>query len=228
MTPFQRIPLTFGLIVALFSGNALATTIQTSGAGSAVATVEGSADFENGLALNANPYSEGNMVFSRTSLTFDNNGCGFAGCVGHTGFSGFVGTGNYMYGTGNGGFFEITAGGSNTFKGLEFITGSGFSLSSITTFWEAYDAGSSLVGSGSVLLPTGTVIGFSDASGFKRLRFTSESGPSANFTSTFNAPAFDSARGQFSNVSAVPEPSTLLLLGSGLAGVAAWRKKSRA
>ena len=219
MTPFQRIPLAVGLIVALCSGNAVAATIQTSGTGSAVTSVDALANFEsNPAALFDNPYSEGNMVFSRTSLTFDNNGCGFAGCVGHTGFSGFVGTGNYMYGTGNGGFFEITAGGSNTFKGLEFITGSGFSLTSITTFWEAYDAGSSLVGSGSVLLPTGTVIGFSDASGFKRLRFTSENGPSANFTSTFNAPAFDSVRGQFSNVSAVPEPSTLLLLDSGLMG----------
>jgi hypothetical protein len=194
-----------------------------------VTSVDGLANFEsNPAALFDNPYSEGTMLFSRTNLTDNNNGCGFAGCVGHLGFSGFAD--NYMYGNGSGGFFDITADGGNTFKGLEFIPGSGFfsAITNITTFGEAYDTGSSLISSGSVTLPIGTVIGFSDPSGFKTLRFTSAEEASANFTSSFNAPAFDSVRAQFSNISAVPEPSTILLLGSSLAGLAAWRKKHRA
>lgn len=213
--------------MALFSGTAWAVTIQTNGSGSAVTSVDALADFEsNPAALFDNPYSEGNMLFSRTNLSFNNGGCGFPGCVGALGFSGF--TGNYMYGAGSGGFFEITAGGSNTFTGLEFITGPGYGVAYPGMIWEAYDSGSSLVGFGSFAPLSGSVIGFSDASGFKTLKFTSSFYSFADFTSTYNAPAFDSVRAQFSNVSAVPEPSTILLLGSGLVGLAAWRKRRQA
>ena len=80
---------------ALLSTSAFATVIQSVGAGSAVSTVQGSADFESQNALNDNPYSEGGMLFSRTGLSFNNNGCGFANsnplCVGHQGFRRILG-----------------------------------------------------------------------------------------------------------------------------------------
>ena len=44
---------------ALLSTSAFATVIQTFGVGSAVSTVQGSADFESQNALFDNPYSEG-------------------------------------------------------------------------------------------------------------------------------------------------------------------------
>lgn len=196
-------------------------------------SVDALANFETTAGMLDNPYSEGNMLFSGTDLQVHIVNSDSYSSV--PGFSGFVG--NFIYGIGRHGFFEITAGGSNTFTGLEFIAGSGSSSVSdnIKTVWEAYDSGNSLVGSGSALLPIGTVIGFSDASGFKTLRFTSPSNPSTDYPSpgfitpySHTYPAFDSVRAQFSNVSAVPEPSTILLLGAGLVGLAAWRKRRQA
>ena len=76
---------------ALLATASQAAVVQSTGAGSAVSMVQGSADFESLSALNNNPYSEGGMDFSRQGLSFNNNSCGFAGCTGHPGFAGFTG-----------------------------------------------------------------------------------------------------------------------------------------
>lgn len=190
----------FALVLALGAIGASAAVIQTTGTGSAVAVVNGSAAFESTAALYDNPYSEGGMLFSRTGLSFNNNGCGYAGCYYNSGFAGF--SGNYMYGVGSG-YFIIAAGTGTLFRGLEFVTGSGYSEQSQTIVWEAYN-GSTLVGSGSVNLPMGAIIGFSDPSGFDSLHYTD------NGANGQNAPAFDTVRAQFDSV-AVPEPSTLAM-----------------
>jgi hypothetical protein len=193
-----------------------AAIVQTVGAGSAVTAVQASAFFESALALNGNPYLEGTMSFSRTNLSFNNNGCGFAGCLGHQGFQGF--SGNYMYGVGTG-TFEISTVGSAKFIGIEFMVGTGFFSTSVRDInWTAYD-GVAVVGSGSLgSLAAGSVIGFSGGP-FNRLAYTSGQGG-------LNAPAFDNVYGQFSG--AVPEPSTWAMMLIGFAGLAfAQRRKAK-
>lgn len=209
-----------GLIVIALSAtvvtsNAYAIT-QTFGSGSAVTTIQGTADFESVNALFDNPYVEGGMSFTRTNLTFDNNSCGFAGCS--NSFPGF--SGNYMYGVGTDGYFEMAATGGNSFIGLEFQTGTGFGTSSVNVLWSAF-LNNVLVGSGNTISTQGGVIGFSDVDGFDVLRYTDTAG--------FGAPAFDSVRAQFTP-SAVPVPAALPLMASalGIFGIARRRNKSKA
>lgn len=223
MTRTQHIALVaLSCIAALaFQPNAWAVT-QTSGAGSAVTTIDASATFENTASLNGNPYSEGGMLFSRTGLSFNNGGCGYAGCANITNNPGFAGfSGNYMYGAGGVGYFNIASTGGNVFSGLEFTVGTGFFSSTVDVVWEAYNS-SILVGSGSVSLAVGTVIGFNDASGFDSLRYTDV------LQSGQNAPAFDTVRGQY--VAAIPEPEiyAMMMAGLGLLGYVTRRKKLQA
>jgi hypothetical protein len=204
--------------LALFLATAAqAQVVQTSGSGSAVSSVEGSASFESYLALVANPYVEGGMSFTRTNLSFDNNGCGYAGCS--DAFPGF--SGNYEYGTGNNGYFSMYADGGATFHGLEFILGSGYGPGNRHVSWEAYLDGS-LVSSGSTMADMGTVIGFSSTSGFDELRYTDY------FSNFFSAPAFDEVRADFSGTSSsVPEPASMMLFGTGLVALYGFGRKRR-
>lgn len=206
------------LAALAFQPNAWAVT-QTTGAGSAVSIVEGTANFESLIALSYNPYLEGGMAFSRTGLTFNNNGCGFAGCASHSGFVSF--SGNYMYGFGTAGYFDMAATGGNVFHGLEFTIGTGFDSNPQNVTWQAFSS-SILVGSGTLSLSNGTIIGFSDAIGFDTLRYTSGDGYGSV------APAFDSVHAQFT--AAIPEPEiyAMMLAGLGLLGYVTRRKKLEA
>lgn len=190
-----------------------AAVVQTTGAGSAVTTVDASADFESVNALSGLNYTENGLFFTRTGL--NPNACGYAGCSGHTGFAGFAG--NYMYGTGNG-YFTMAAMGNNTFSGLEFAFGSGFGGSSSGGAWQAYNDGN-LVGSGTFTGVFGSTVGFRDVAGFDELRYT---GTFASFT----APAFDKVRAQYVSTQAVPEPASIALFGLGLAAFAGLRRRA--
>lgn len=210
---------------ALLATASQAAVVQSTGAGSAVSMVQGTADFQSLNALNDNPYSEGGMNFSRQGLSFNNNSCGFAGCASAPGFAGF--TGNYMYGTGNGGSFTTAAGAGNRFLGLEMIMGTGFGQSNVRVTWEAFD-GVTLVGNGDFITPVTAVVGFADMAGFTSLHFTSTSGGGlANFSNTFNAPAFDTVRAQFTNGHVVPEPGALSLTALALVGLAALARRRK-
>jgi len=205
------------LAALVFQPNAWAVT-QTTGAGSAVSIVQGTANFESPNALFDNPYLEGGLAFSRTGLTFNNNDCGFAGCTSNSGFVGF--SGNYMYGLGTG-YFDMAATGGNVFHGLEFTIGDGYPSNLQNVTWQAFSS-SILVGSGTLSLSNGTIIGFSDAIGFDTLRYTSDNGFG------YVAPAFDSVNAQFT--AAIPEPEiyAMMLAGLGLLGYATRRKKLQA
>lgn len=200
----------FALTGLLLAQTAAANVIQTTGSGSAVTTINASADFENVGALNGNPYEEGGLSFSRSGLSFNNNGCDYAGCNGHLGFNGF--SGNYMYGTGNNGSFSISSLGTSIMHGLEFMVGTGFYSSTASVSWQAYLNGT-LVGNGSIAsFGVGQVIGFASQTGFNELRYTD--------LGSFGAPAFDNVRAQLSPASApVPAPSAVWLFGTGLVGL---------
>lgn len=178
-------------------------------------TVTNQARFGPVNSLHDNPYLEDGLSFSRTGLSFNNNGCGYAGCVGHVGFVGF--NGNYMYGVGQG-YFTMLAPTATRFHGLEFTVGTGWrSIAGVT--WEAYNAGS-LIASGSSAANPGDVIGFSSAGGFDELRYSDI----AQFGT--HGPAFDDVLAQ--TTSTVPEPGTWALMAAGLAmvGVGARRKRA--
>jgi hypothetical protein len=131
------------LFLGLFvPGVANAVVVQTLGSGSAVTTVNASADFESGSATSY-PYSEGGIDFSVTNLG-SSNPCGFAGCPTHAGFfPGF--SGNYLYanGSGLGGYWNISATSSDVFSALEFVAGNG-NNPPIYFAWEAFLNGSSV------------------------------------------------------------------------------------
>lgn len=205
------------LIVAVA---AQAQVNQTVGAGSAVTTVEGSANFNNPAALNDNPYFEGGMGFSRTGLTFNNNGCGYEGCLGA--FPGF--SGNYMYGVGFQpgayGYFSMFTLADAAFAGLEFTVGSGYGPGTHRVFWEALMDGVQ-VATGQTYMQSGQVIGFAGTTQFDELRYTTN-----GENGLYYAPAFDDVRADFA-VTATPEPASLVLMGSGLAAIAAARRRRK-
>jgi hypothetical protein len=195
-------------------------TIITTGSGAATSYIDAVASFEDISALYSNPYIENGMSFFRQDLSFNNNNCGFAGCLNHTPFAGF--SGNYMYGTGSG-FFEIGLLNNNDlFYGLEFVLGTGFYSTNISLSWETYLNGSR-TDSGVINTTAGTIVGFADVAGFNLLRF------SENGFNVYGAAAFDSVHADLTGSRAqIPEPLSLALFGLGIAGLGFTRRKQQA
>lgn len=186
---------------------AFGAVIQTLGDGTAVFTVEASAEFEDPAAVTAVTYMEDTLEFTRVGLS--QNGCPNNGCPGHPGFVGF--SGEFMYGIGNG-YFSIETTGGQFFTGLEFRAGTGYATELMS--WEAYRLGT-LVGSGTLLAPSVVNVGFSDSLGFDELRYIG------------TAPAFDSVLAQFDGIQAVPDAaSSLFLMGVALLGLNEIRRRS--
>ncbi len=208
---------TLALLLAVAGTTANAATVFTSGAGSAVSSVDASADFENTAALYGNPYVEDGISFSRTGLSFNNNGCGYAGCTYHSGFFGSPTpfSGNYMYGTGSGGTFTIETTLGKVFTALEMILGSGGSSTNFS--WTTYLGGATVSSGITATLDVPSIHGWSDINGFDKLVFSAGN----------TAPAFDTVKAQYS-VSAVPVPAAgvLLLAAIGGLGVAGRRRKA--
>jgi len=126
-------------------------------------------------------------------------------------------SGNYMYGVGIG-YFDMAATGGNVFHGLEFTIGTGFAVNVQNVTWQAFSS-SNLIGSGTLSLSPGTIIGFSDASGFDLLRYTNvEAGG-------LFAPAFDSVHAQFTPAIPEPEIYAMMIAGLGVLGFVTRRRR---
>lgn len=185
----------------LFASSAGAAVVQTFGSGSAVSTITNSADFELNTSLST-PYSEGGMVFTYNGSS-NNNGCGFAGCTGHTGFfPGF--SGNYMYSVGTDTFITISMDSGADFYAVEFAAGTGFSLP-IYGYWETY-RNNVMTGSGNFTSTGVDVLGLADPSGFDQVRFFAFQGPDQQSGSS--AAAIDTVR-VGSNANSAPEPTAI-------------------
>jgi hypothetical protein len=210
-------------MVALLTGAPLLAHAQltlTTGSGSAVSRVDASASFENQAALFDNPYVEDGLSFTRTALSYNNNGCGYAGCLEY--FTSF--SGNYMYGVGGFGYFSMFAPTGRQFSGLEFIIDNGFGQSTSNYYFWAFLDGAQ-VGATNAFLDRGTTVGISNIPAFDELRFTEEyiGLPGQN------APAFDNVRAQFAgDVTATPEPASFALLATGLLAIAGIARKRKA
>jgi|APLak6261659701_1056019.scaffolds.fasta_scaffold06207_1 hypothetical protein len=203
-------------VLLAFASSAGANVIQTFGSGSAVSTVTNSAFFELNTTLST-PYSEGGMVFTYNG-TDDNNGCGYAGCTSHSGFfPGF--SGNYMYSVGTDTYISISMGDGSDFYAIEFAAGSGFS--DINGYWETYN-NSVLTGSGNFTTAGVDVLGLADSIGFDEVRYFAFFSPGQH--AEYSAPAIDTVRAG-SGGNSVPEPDSLALLGIGLAGLGALRRR---
>jgi len=117
------------------------------------------------------------------------------------------------------GFFTMAAPVGRVFTGLEFNVGSGWlDPSSWSIVWTAF-LGGVQVGNGSIasfVIPS--TVGFSSVSGFDELRYTELRGWS---------PAFDEVRAQYGGQEVVPEPATMTLLATGLAGMAVARRRKK-
>ena len=143
-------------------------------------------------------------------------------------WSGFQGSRGWYPDGGDSGYTEITLAGGGDFQSVGFNYGSGFSFSN-SILYELLDNGV-VVLSGSAILTScsgcgGPInyLGFSGA-GFDTilLRDTGQGGGSVT-DGTFQALAIDSIETQD-----VPEPGTLALLGTGLVGLAGFRRRRKA
>lgn len=201
-----------------------AATIQLYGAGSAVVIADAAAQFESTAALNPS-YVEGGMTFTRVGLSNNNDGCGFAGCPTHPGFfPGF--SNNYFYGAnftdGSAAYISIDSPDNTVFTGLELFAGTGFDpVNDPTAYWSTY-LGTVLVGAGTFSLGGGaTLVGFLNPEGFDQFRLAVVMDPAPGNASL---PAIDTVT---ADLTAVPEPGTLLLAGAGMVVMAVHLRRRR-
>lgn len=209
-----------GAILTMLTVQAEAVPVFSTGAGNSVTVANYSATFNTiGTGSPLLNYTEDNLIVS----------------VNTTAWSGFSpGPGfdaNFHYGRGgNYSYVSISTADSQEISGLEFLLGSGFANGGGSGYlgWQVYND-ATLVGSGnSDLMQAGTVVGWKDSDGFDELRVAFFNGSSDTF-GAFQAIALDNLKVQTvsSPASPVPEPATMLLFGTGIAGLAAVARRKK-
>jgi hypothetical protein len=195
---------------------AQATTTQTVGAGSAVSSVDDSANFNSFTDTNLADYTEGGLNVTTVGIEYDTfdpfNGAGDG--------SGFY----YPAGGTNGNWVTIETTDSSEMSGVEFLYGNGwptdvsvptFGLDSAVLYWQTLNGG--VVDSfGSVVLDVGTVVGFSDPAGFDELQVSSNDGLGHPVPPGYNAIALDNLEVQLAPPAPVGDSDRGLTLCLGL------------
>jgi hypothetical protein len=165
-------------------------------------------------------YTEGNLIISTPASAYVDysHGWSFPSAPRtHPGFSaGFF----YPNGGVNASIAIKTADNVDIYD-VKFNAGSGFrELTDVNLRWEMYD-GALLVSSGQSKVLKGTQVDFSYQDGFDYLLVYGE----RVWGDGYNALALDNLIVDTSAATSVPEPTTLLLLGLGLVGIAGVKKK---
>lgn len=176
-------------------------------------------------------YSGGNGPYTEDGISVEQvNGDGASSII-TTYFTPELDRGWYPRG-GDFGYTKVTRTGNIDFESVGLLRGSGFGTPTLGLYYELYD-NAVLVLSGTIVhgeaLPAGLYLGWSGG-GFDEIRFRDSTTVGVNSLSGFgqNALAIDAIELTGSaTVAAVPEPTSLLLLGSGLALGAARARKLR-
>ena len=221
-----------GLLCLVQPGSLWADTVTVfMNSSGAVQSADLSATFDPLTSDNfsSSPYVEGGLVFSTP-------GAQYAGGFFTPAPAGF--SGGFLYS--NGGSpnpLTITTADNAILYGIEFYIGSGYSErvpGEVLPIAYQLSLGGNVVGSGSfdaVQTINGYLLGFSDNSGFDTLTITNCAiGVEPCALSDYNALAIDNVTADITPRTAVPEPTSLSLLGMGLLALTGmgWRHSQTA
>jgi hypothetical protein len=167
-----------------------------------------------------NDYTEDNIHIQYNGGTAYN---GYTPAPG--GFNG----GFYYASSGVSDYFRITAANNALLYGLQFNVGSGYLAQQAGDVFLTYAIvkNAAVIASGFLTVNTadnGAILGFRDAGGFDSLYIANYEGANRPFSTIDNALAMDDLQIDL-NGAAVPEPSTAMLLGTAMVGLAAFVRK---
>ena len=203
MKPFIRL---FSMIVLLISTTTYGSLIYTTGDGSAVSSIDRIATFDAISGSLSNYTEDGINIF------VNDTHCCFSG--------GYYVSDGYDAGNVTDSLYRIFAADSAMFFGAEILLQDwGYGTTFNTFVWQTYRSGI-LTGTNTFTTPSsGTIMGWSDTSGFDELRI-------GTFLGSKNALWFDDLKIQTTSTS-VPEPSTIAIFALGMIGLASRRFKKK-